>query len=215
VVQSHDELSRFSGTRASPRMSCSHEGGRTPCATASSGVAAVRGGFRGRRATARLALTRSHRGRRAVAGSGAPAGHRNHGGSSDNRQAGESVGARRRRLPLLPRLGGAGQGRRRAGFGAPGVAAPAPAVALRFGPCPDQQRPRRAGRRQVRVSAACRRRIRENPIAGVVADGDRLAAVRFVGGETRPREALFVVTVRRQPSDLAARLGCPVFSMAR
>jgi len=54
--------------------------------------------------------------------------------------------------------------------------------------------------------------IREDPIARVDTDGDRLAAVRFVTGETLPREALFVVTARRQPSDLAARLGCPIFS---
>ncbi|WP_433299287.1 NAD(P)/FAD-dependent oxidoreductase [Pseudonocardia sp. CA-142604] len=54
--------------------------------------------------------------------------------------------------------------------------------------------------------------IRENPVARVEVDGDRLTAVRLVTGETLPREALFVVTARRQPSDLAARLGCPVLS---
>jgi thioredoxin reductase len=54
--------------------------------------------------------------------------------------------------------------------------------------------------------------IREDPIAQVDTDGDRLAAVRFPTGETFPREVLFVVTTRRQPSDLAERLGCPVLS---
>lgn len=54
--------------------------------------------------------------------------------------------------------------------------------------------------------------VREDPIARVETDGDRLAAIRFVTGETLPREALFVVTARRQPSDLAARLGCAVLA---
>ena len=38
--------------------------------------------------------------------------------------------------------------------------------------------------------------IREDPIARVDTDGDRLAAVRFGTGETLPREALIVVTTR-------------------
>jgi hypothetical protein len=121
------------------------------------------------------------------------------------------VGPRRRRLHLLPRLGGAGQGCRRGGVRAP--AWQHLLLLLRFtsdlalisnGPArldiARLEYPRRAG-----VV------IREDPAAGVEADGDRLAAVRFVTGETLSRDALFVVTARRQPSDLAARLGCSAF----
>lgn len=54
--------------------------------------------------------------------------------------------------------------------------------------------------------------VREDPIARVVADGDHLEGVRFVTGEVLRREALFAVTTRRQPSDLADRLGCSTVS---
>lgn len=54
--------------------------------------------------------------------------------------------------------------------------------------------------------------VREDRIARVVTDEDRLEGVRFVTGDVLRRDVLFAVTTRRQPSDLADRLGCSALS---
>lgn len=54
--------------------------------------------------------------------------------------------------------------------------------------------------------------VREDRIAGMDTAGGRLTAVRFAAGDTLPRQAIFAVTTRRQPSDFAARLGCATVS---
>lgn len=52
--------------------------------------------------------------------------------------------------------------------------------------------------------------VREHAVREVEARHGRLTAVRFDTGAELRRERLFVVTERRQPSDLAVRLGCAI-----
>lgn len=56
--------------------------------------------------------------------------------------------------------------------------------------------------------------VREDPLARVVADQGRLAAVEFADGELLPRSVLFASTTRRQASTLPAELGCTVTDAA-
>jgi thioredoxin reductase len=51
-------------------------------------------------------------------------------------------------------------------------------------------------------------RIREDPIRRLVGDGERLRRIEFLDGAPEHRDALFVRTIREQPNDLAASLGC-------
>jgi thioredoxin reductase len=50
--------------------------------------------------------------------------------------------------------------------------------------------------------------LQARPIAGLVHDGGRLAAIRFQDGTSLPADALFFTTGQRQQSDLVTRLGC-------
>lgn len=52
--------------------------------------------------------------------------------------------------------------------------------------------------------------VQEDQVARVVSKDGRLTGVEFAGGQTLPRDVLFVVTTRSQHSDLASQLGCSV-----
>ncbi|WP_131738375.1 NAD(P)/FAD-dependent oxidoreductase [Actinomadura roseirufa] len=56
--------------------------------------------------------------------------------------------------------------------------------------------------------------VRREPIARLEATGDRLEQIVFAEGEPLDRDAMFVVNVPRQRSDLAERLGCTSFADA-
>ncbi|MGP3934392.1 NAD(P)/FAD-dependent oxidoreductase [Nonomuraea sp. KM88] len=54
--------------------------------------------------------------------------------------------------------------------------------------------------------------VRCEPVARLEGTGDQLGRVVFEGGPPLAREAVFVVNVPRQRSELAARLGCATFA---